>query len=345
MDGGALARGISGLQHGFGPLLDRIALRLSRPHALAMFLAGLGFLLTVSAVVTPGSLVVEAVSETPEIRLQGDTTVEAAMSDHVSPKSGYAGVGGSATVAPQQFQSLQVREYTLKPGDTLSELAVRFDLNMGTLISFNRISDVRRMEAGDTYRIPNRDGILYTVRRGDSLSEIAARHDTTVNGILDANDLASSTIRVNQTLFVPGAEMDPVEVKLILGELFAYPAQGRYTSGFGMRDDPFTGVRRFHNGIDIANEVGAPVTAAMGGTVAHVGNQLGNYGKFLIMKHPKGYQTLYAHLHSVEVSKGTYLSQGERLGTLGNTGRSTGPHVHFSIIENGSFVDPLDYLR
>ena len=82
----------------------------------------------------------------------------------------------------------------------------------------------------------------------------------------------------------------------------------------------------------------------MSGTVAHVGNQLGNYGRFVIMKHERGFQTLYAHLDSFDVRVGQFVYQGDIIGRMGNTGRSTGPHVHFSVIRNGRFVNPLNYL-
>jgi murein DD-endopeptidase MepM/ murein hydrolase activator NlpD len=112
-----------------------------------------------------------------------------------------------------------------------------------------------------------------------------------------------------------------------------------------MRNDPFTGRRRFHNGIDLAGPIGTPIGAAMPGTVVHTEAQTGNYGKFVIVRHDGGFQTLYAHLDSFAVRKGQYVSQGQTIGSMGNTGRSTGPHLHFSIIRNGSFVDPLGFLH
>ncbi|NBC30807.1 MAG: peptidoglycan DD-metalloendopeptidase family protein [Spirochaetes bacterium] len=265
--------------------------------------------------------------------------------DSIEPAQEYDVIGESITVDPTRFSRLEVQEYTLVAGDTLSGIANRFDLRMDTLVSFNQIQDVRRLQVGTTFRIPNRDGLLHKVQRGDNLSGIAAEYGSSVNAILDANDMASSTIAVGDVLFVPGAKMNQTELKLILGELFVYPVRGRFTSGFGMRDDPFTGQRRFHNGIDLAGPIGTPVGAAMPGTVAHIESQIGNYGKFVILRHEGGFQTLYAHLDGFSVRKGQYVSQGQTVGVMGNTGRSTGPHLHFSIIRNGSFVDPLGFLH
>jgi murein DD-endopeptidase MepM/ murein hydrolase activator NlpD len=112
-----------------------------------------------------------------------------------------------------------------------------------------------------------------------------------------------------------------------------------------MRSDPFTGLPRFHNGIDVANRIGTPIRAAASGRVVHVESQIGNYGRFVIVRHPDGFQTLYAHLNDFSVRTGEYVDRGEVLGVMGNTGRSTGPHLHFSVIHNGTFVNPLRYLH
>ncbi|MFW5827212.1 MAG: peptidoglycan DD-metalloendopeptidase family protein [Alkalispirochaeta sp.] len=257
----------------------------------------------------------------------------------------FAVIGEVAEVDPSQFARLEVAEYTVQDGDTLGEIAAEYDLTMDTLISFNQIEDVRRLQVGDSFQIPNRDGLLYTVKRGDSLSSIAREHETTVNELLDANDLRSQSVEVGQVVFVPGARLNATERGIILGELFAWPAQGVFTSGFGMRADPFTGLPRFHNGIDLAGPIGSPIRAAASGRVVHVESQIGNYGRFVIVRHPDGFQTLYAHLEDFAVRNGQSVSRGQRLGSMGNTGRSTGPHLHFSVIHNGRFVNPLRYLH
>lgn len=253
-------------------------------------------------------------------------------------------IDASITVDTEQFRALEVETYTIQPGDTLSDLATQYDLTLDTLISFNQIKDARRIQIGDTYRIPNRDGLLYEVRSGDSLGAIASKYGTTVNAILDANDMLSREITVGQVVFVPEARMNTTELKLILGELFRNPTVGSFSSGFGMRADPFTGLPRFHNGLDLANVPGTAIRAAGSGRVVHIESQIGNYGKFIILRHDAGFQTLYAHLSSFDVRVGQFVYQGDIIGRMGNTGRSTGPHLHFSVIRNGRFVDPLNYL-
>ncbi len=248
-------------------------------------------------------------------------------------------------IDPNRFTAMKITEYRVKPGDTISDIALEHGLNMDTILSFNNIPDVRLMQVGQLLRIPNRDGLRYTVRSGDSLESIARANGTTVNALLDANNLSTDVLNVGTSLFIPNARMSQLDLAFAIGDVFTYPTVGRLTSGFGFRPDPFTGQRRFHNGLDFANAIGTPIRASMAGRVVHIESQIGNYGKFIILQHARGYQTLYAHLDSFAVSVGQYVSQGQLIGRMGNTGRSTGPHLHFSIIENGNFVDPRRFLR
>ncbi len=308
---------------------------------------GASIVLTVLAaafLLQPGQALHGMMQHTPELSLPSDGAVETLRTRMAGRERGYE-ASADLELDAGSFLGVDTVEYELRSGDTLSGIAAQNGLRLDTLVSFNRISDARRMRAGDSIKIPNRDGVLHTVSRGESLESIARSHGSSVNALLDANDLESARIDPGDMVFVPEARMDGTELAIILGDAFRWPVRGRISSGFGMRRDPFTGTRRFHNGIDIVNRPGTPVNAAMSGRVVHVENQPGNYGKFVIMRHPRGYQTLYAHLDRITVSSGQYLSQGQRVGLLGNTGRSTGPHLHFSILENGQFIDPMRHLR
>ena len=132
-------------------------------------------------------------------------------------------------------------------------------------------------------------------------------------------------------------------MNLVLGRLFVYPARGRLTSPFGCRKSPITGMREFHQGIDIAGPTGTAIKAAMAGRVAAVG-VAPIWGKYVILRHADGYQTLYGHLNAIEVANGERVEQGQRIGDMGNTGFSTGSHLHFTIFKDGAPVDPLNYL-
>ena len=238
---------------------------------------------------------------------------------------------------------LQFRRYEVAAGDTLGTLAERFDVTLDTIISFNELRRERDLSEGLEIVIPSHSGVRYTVRRGDNLSRIAARHGVSLDAILDVNDVASSIIAAGRILLIPGAGLSENVRNRVLGRLFITPARGRVASPYGYRNDPFTGLRKFHNGVDIANEAGTPVVASMSGTVAMVGYN-GNYGRYVILRHPDGFQTLYAHLARTHVSQADRVRQGYQLGEMGNTGYSTGNHLHFSIFSNGTHVDPQEYL-
>ncbi len=252
-------------------------------------------------------------------------------------------------VAPQEpaapiIGTLQLARYTLKAGDSVGAIAGSYKVAVDTILSWNDIQDARRLLVGTALEIPNLDGLKYTVRRGDTLEGIARRASVELNAILDWNRLSSPVISVGQELFLPGAHMDPTELGRILGTLFQYPVQGRISSYFGNRPDPFTGVVRFHNGLDIVNRPGTPIKAAMAGVVKGAGFNA-NYGNYVIIRHTGNYQTLYGHLSRILVVLNQTVSQGQKIGELGSTGYATGPHLHFSIFRNLEPVDPLRYLK
>ncbi len=126
-----------------------------------------------------------------------------------------------------------------------------------------------------------------------------------------------------------------------VGESLLIP-QGRVTSGYGMRPDPFTGEQKFHEGIDFAFEYGSPIHAAGDGEVMFSGESKG-YGKMLILRHPDGVETLYGHNSDNLVKVGDKVKAGDIIGRTGDTGRSTGPHLHFEIRREGRPVNPGNY--
>jgi murein DD-endopeptidase MepM/ murein hydrolase activator NlpD len=119
---------------------------------------------------------------------------------------------------------------------------------------------------------------------------------------------------------------------------FVRPGTGRLTSGFGRRWG------RQHAGIDLAAGIGAPIRAVTAGTVTSVGTESG-YGNAIRLKHDDGTETVYGHLSGFDVSEGQRVAAGEQIGREGNTGRSTGPHLHFEVRINGNPVNPLTWLR
>ena len=238
------------------------------------------------------------------------------------------------------------QQYRVKRGDSVSGIAQRHGVSVGAIIASNEITNARRLQEGKLLRIPNIDGIPYQIQRGDSLSRISASFNVPLEVLLDVNDIKSDNIRPGDTLFIPGARMNDIDLRMSLGELFMYPLQSRnITSRFGMRKDPISGVLQFHAGVDFKANTGTTVMAALDGVISVVGeNWL--YGKYIIMSHSNGYKTLYGHLNSYSVKQGDRIARGRKIGEVGNTGYSTGPHLHFGIYDrNNKLVNPLELLN
>jgi murein DD-endopeptidase MepM/ murein hydrolase activator NlpD len=262
----------------------------------------------------------------------------------------YAGISVPTSTVPDEIIPLNLVEtfawesYKVKKGDSVSKIAVNHALSIDAVVASNYISNVKLLREGEILRIPNMDGIPYTVKKGDSLSKISSAMGVPLEVILDANDIQSETLILGKVLFIPGAKMRSEDLKLILGDTFIYPIRGRLTSPFGWRNDPISGVRRYHAALDLAAATGTPIKAAMDGRVSSVGlNSV--YGKFIIISHTNGYQTMYAHMSATSVNQGALVSQGTKIGEVGSTGYSTGPHLHFAIYKNGRAVNPLDFLK
>jgi murein DD-endopeptidase MepM/ murein hydrolase activator NlpD len=280
------------------------------------------------------------------ISMPSDAGAETAMRLLVTPEPDASLLAGTGTSElPSTIQAVRYSEYTVKTGDTAGAILSRSGLkNLGTILSVNKIDNARRIRTGQVLRVPSMDGVLYTVARGDSLSGIAAHYSVPVNAILDANDLSRSTLSSGQVLFVPGASLTSMELRRALGELFIFPLQGRLTSPFGFRSDPFTGARTFHTGIDLASPVGTPVKAILDGRIAVTGFSP-VFGNYIIITHDAGFQSLYGHLSYIGVSRGALVTQGMIIGKVGTTGYSTGPHLHLSIYKYGKMIDPLSVLK
>lgn len=252
--------------------------------------------------------------------------------------------GGTAPGRVVSIPSLKLRSYRVQEGDSLFGLARRFDVSVDSIITVNDLKNAYYLQIGRELKIPNMSGIFYTVSDGDTLSGISEKYGVSVNRIADVNDLSSSVIHKGQRFFLPGARLSDWERAVAIGSIFRRPVAGRLTSKMGFRKDPFTGRSAYHAGIDIANRLGTPVYAAQYGRVVFCGYR-GNYGKTVVIVHPQGYSTLYAHLEKILVKRGQAVRQGQKIGLMGSSGRSTGTHLHFEVHQNKKLIDPLKVVR
>ncbi|MDR2444971.1 MAG: M23 family metallopeptidase [Spirochaetaceae bacterium] len=244
---------------------------------------------------------------------------------------------------PEEFsmpQTLIYSSYTVQPGDMIGFISSTFGLNQDTLISVNSISNTRSIRVGKKLLIPNQDGIMHKVLRGETLNEIAKKYKVHTAAIVTANELFSERANAGTEVFIPNAKLDSTRLQEINGDLFIWPIRGRITSGYGYRKSPITGLRSFHSGIDLSANTGVPIKAAMAGRVISAGyNDV--FGYFVVISHNSNYRTLYGHMSVIRTDVGAYVSTSDTIGNVGNTGQSTGSHLHFQVYKNGLTVNPM----
>ncbi|MBR5933893.1 MAG: M23 family metallopeptidase [Treponema sp.] len=255
----------------------------------------------------------------------------------------------SGSVVKYSFKEpVTFTDYTVKAGDTISGISLKFHLNnISTIIAVNNIDNVRSLNAGKKLVIPSVDGLYYKVQSSDTIQGLAKKFSIPVEDILDTNDLTSDVLTVGKNLFIPGAKLDKAVLRRAMGDTFTCPLKintWRLTSRCGYRSDPFTGVKQYHPGIDMATSSGTPIFAALSGKVVACGWS-NIYGNYVIIDHQNGYQTLYGHMSKKLCTLNQEVNTSTRIGLVGSTGYSTGPHLHFTVYKNGKVVDPLTLIK
>lgn len=253
-----------------------------------------------------------------------------------------ASAGPYGTIADiQNAPSTQISLYTVRQGDTLSAIAEMFNVDVNTIRFANDLKKGQNIKVGQQLVILPIPGIRYTVKKGDTLKSIAKKLGADEDEILNFNGLDSDKdLSAGDTLIIPNGELAEIAEpggKNTPGQkeknyANPYPAYSGYylrpTRG-GIKSQRIHG----YNGVDIASSCGEPIYASASGDVilSRAAGYNGGYGKYVVIAHPNGTQTLYAHNSSNAVVAGEHVAQGEIVGYIGSTGRSTGCHVHFEI--------------
>jgi len=261
------------------------------------------------------------------------------------------------TIIPRRRE--KTLEYTVKSGDTISSISHRFQLKISTVLWANDMTLSDTLRAGKILKIPPMDGIFYTIKSGDTLSSIAKVYDISSEKIITYNNIKNNVIQKGQVVFLPDAGQIYIAQKprkttrrnttlvsrkytgggASLGSIkFIWPTRGVITQGF----------HRNHYALDIASKRGAPIYAAAGGVVStsRTGWNYG-YGNYIIIDHGGGVQTLYGHNNTLYVKTGESVVKGQKIASMGNTGRVFGPtgiHLHFEIRSGGRKYSPIKYL-
>ena len=245
------------------------------------------------------------------------------------------------------YEELSYVSYRVKKGDMIGYIADEFDVTQDTIISVNNIKASRLIQIGQYLKIPSMPGILYTVKGdGETVESIAQKYEVDAQKCAAVNHLPlTEELVAGKSLFVPDAHLDWMTRQEINGDLFVKPLRTRfyYSSMYGWRTSPFDSSRRtFHGGIDMACAKGTPIFAALPGKVEQAGWS-DVYGYYVILTHHSGYKTLYGHMSQILVSTGQFVDSNTKIGKVGSTGQSTGPHLHFTVYKNGRTVNPINF--
>lgn len=232
----------------------------------------------------------------------------------------------------------QISLYVVRQGDTLAGIAKMFGVTESTIRWANDLDRNTKLKKDQVLTILPIDGVKYTIKKGDTLKSIAKKYGADTTEIAQFNDLTIATdLVIGETLIIPDGEIVEVAPKKTTssGTKLTAKYTGPDLGGYFIRPTPGPRTQGSHgkNGADIGGKIGTPIYAAASGKVivADDYGYNGGYGQYVVISHPNGTQTLYAHMSSVGVSVGQTVQQGDMIGKLGNTGKSTGPHLHFEV--------------
>lgn len=240
--------------------------------------------------------------------------------------------------------------YKVKAGDNLWKIAKKQHYSVHTIIGCNPQLKTYNVSVNQKLLIPSSGGSLHPVQEGDTWSSIAEKYEIEEDVLRKTNYLIPDDLTDVSYIFVPGRRPavellnQDMQEKYALRDLFVSPLNGRLSSFFGTRKHPVTGKVSKHGGLDIAVKMGTPVAAAASGVVIVASTDVGHYGTAVFIDHKNGYITHYGHLSKILVKVGQKVRQGQIIAKSGSTGRSTGPHLHFTVKKNGVNMDPLKFL-
>lgn len=270
-----------------------------------------------------------------------------------------------------QEQAVQ-QTYEVQSGDTLSAISLKLNIPMETIVQMNSdymesvnstirvgqtlvitvpepelaVEWVNREHYSETYEaeVQYVDNDSWFTNQQVVLQEPLAGYRELIADVHYSNDTEVSREIIKEDVLMD-AVPKIIERGTIIPPTFIWPLSGgRISSYFGRRKSPTAGASSYHKGLDIATPTGSSVYASSGGVVTSAGWN-GGYGYAVVIRHPDGHSTRYGHLSKILVSVGQSVSQGQTIARSGSTGVSTGPHLHFEVIENGTQVDPLKFLR
>lgn len=186
----------------------------------------------------------------------------------------------------------------------------------------------------------------HKILKGDTYYSIANKFNISVNSITKLNHSDQKNLQIGAVIKIPVKLKAKTPKEIIYKKVFIYPVENaKMTSSYGRRRNPFNRFNsHFHAGIDLAGSVGTPAIAAADGVVDFAGRN-GGYGNTVILEHKNGIKTIYAHLSRIKVKIGEKIRMGDVIGAVGRTGIATAAHLHFAVLKNGKFINPVIILQ
>jgi LysM repeat protein len=257
------------------------------------------------------------------------------------------------TIIPERDR-MEIITYTVQPNDNVWSIATGFGLEVETVVWANPTveSAPDLLSVGQVLTILPVNGIYYTVQAGDTVDKLAKDYKAEPEKITSfvLNGLAEPyTLTPGQKIVIPGGRKKTVVASNYfpmtrVGKAPADAAQGSGNFAWPTKGYLSQAFWSGHQGVDIANRTGTPILATDAGYVVMSGRDTWGYGNQVLIDHGNGYVSRYAHLNSIGVQAGMSVSKNQQIGTMGNTGRSTGPHLHFEIIQGQARRNPLGFL-
>jgi len=265
-------------------------------------------------------------------------------------------LGYRAEMRGGSWPDLFYAAYRVRPGDDLLALAARFNLPYDTIASLNGLVSPAALLVGQTLLVPSLHGLFLPDNIRNDLDYLLLARSEAAPGVLAAPPTTATatnpeamTVAVflperREFRFLAGIRFSATERGFFLNPGFRLPVSGAsLSSAYGMRQSPIDGRHRMHSGIDLAAPAGSPVLAARAGRVVEQAwsEVLGNY---IVIEHSGGLRTIYGHLSRIDTVLNQTVGSGTLIGTVGSTGLSTGPHLHFEIRLGSTSKDPADYI-
>jgi len=273
----------------------------------------------------------------PVLLEEGDLkpiSYDASTSDTLSVTTGSMRLSTEDIVFPVNDT---ISVYEVKKGDTLASIAKLFNISKNTILWANDIKN-NTVSAGDTLVILPVSGIKHTVKKGDTIASIAKKYKADSDDISKYNGISRDTeLTIGDVVLVPEGELSVAVTPSVIAKVKKI-TQKLATAPLGFFVRPLVGGIKTqgihgHNAVDIAAKIGTPIVATASGRVivAKMGGYNGGYGNMIVIAHENNIQTLYAHLSQLYITPGQTVTQGQVIGAVGTTGRSTGPHLHIEV--------------